>query len=136
MPKLIEIKCPIAVWGDIDKLQKRFNPDPDLVEKITVFEHTVVRDVSIPLSTVNEAQNLQDVAAVQLLYIEMNRNFDLYLNGSATPLEFRRLDDALANEDEKVRAFLQCTIASVGIGNPSTTEAIEGIMVLGGDVDE
>lgn len=133
MTNLIDIKCPINIYGDASRRSGRFTPDPDVVETINSYAHATIRDASIPISTANEVQSMQDVAVCKGCYIEMDQDFDLFLNGAVAALEFRRQDNATDNETEKVRAFLQCNLSSIGIGNPSSTVVLTGVLVIFGD---
>lgn len=134
--RLIELPNPVNVYLDASKRGRLYVPE-DVAETISAYQRTGYRDIHIPAAVAPAlpaavAMSLQDVDVCRGLCVIMDNGFDLTLNGAATALEFRRLDERPENTAEYLRALLQCAVSSVAITNPLAV-AITGRMIWWGD---
>ena len=65
------------------------------------------------------------------VFIRATGDFDLTLNGSATPMQIRRRTGATASES--VSVYLDCVVTSASITNTSSTTVLNGYFAMWGD---
>lgn len=76
-----------------------------------------------------ESLSFGDVAAVKGLYLEVDQNAKVRINGSATDIVLAKPPSASA---DAAKLFLEADVTAVEIENP-TTEPLTGIYIVWGD---
>jgi len=117
----------VQISGDASGKDKRYYPE----SQITVmdgFDRSATKDINIPAAT-NEAMNLADITLVKGVYLELDGDVGLQLNGNpAIPLKRNSLATGT-----KVRFFIEADINAISIDNTAGASAVNGVLVLWGD---
>jgi hypothetical protein len=103
---------------------------PDLASEavsIDQFETAANSVLSLaPLAV--EALGFGDITDVRGMYLEVNQNCSLKLNGAVDAIPVK-----LAPNASKAKVFLEADINQIQVENLSTTEVLSGVYVLWGD---
>ena len=112
---------------DTDGKRKLFSDDPSTA--LTDTEgYLNFADSSLRIEpTVTKALSFGDVAQVRGLYLEVNQEAVVAINGT-TAIQLRKAPGALV-----AKLFLEVAISALSVSNPSTTDVLTGVMVCWGD---
>lgn len=113
---------------DTEYKQAMWYPDVTLAEKVLDgFEKQTNGNFSIP-ATASEYLSFVDVEAVRGMYLEVDLECSLRLNGSLDAIELKPAESGVP-----AKFFLEAVITEVLIQNPSTTSPLTGVVVFWGD---
>lgn len=124
----IRVKHNVLVQISQDTSAKEKFYYPDTKETIIdVFDRQSVKNVQVAAAA-SEAMNLSDIDDVRGMFLELDGDCSVEVNGNAIPMQ--RASTATGT---KARLFLEGAITSLTIDNTSGASAINGILVLWGD---
>ena len=119
----------VQISADTDGNEKRYYPETkELV--IDAFDRHSVKNFQVAAAA-SEALDLSDIAAVRGMYLEVDGDCDVVLNGSATPIEMRK---SSTTTGVTAKLFIEGIIGSVTIDNTGGAAAVNGDVVLWGDL--
>jgi hypothetical protein len=128
MPIRVDHTVAPQISRDSNQKQKLFFPDLNSeAVSIDTFETAANSVLSLAPSAV-ESLTFGDVVDVRGLYLEVNQDCYLRLNGSVDNLPLK-----LGPNASKAKVFLEADITEIQIQNLSTTEQLSGVYVLWGD---
>lgn len=114
---------------DIEMRRLFYSDDSQLAQQvIDGYDKQAQGHIAIA-ATATESLTFGDVDAVKGLYLELNQNAKVRINGSATDIVLAKPPSASA---DVAKLFLEADITAVEIENP-TTEPMTGIYVVWGD---
>lgn len=109
--------------------KKLYYPDSSAVI-IDSFDHQTTKNVQVAAAA-SEAMNLSDVTDVRGVYLEVDGDIDVIIDGSATPISLTR--EPGAGTGDVARLFLEASISSITLDNTGGAAAVNGLLVLWGD---
>lgn len=129
----IRVKHRVWVQSSEDTLAKNklFSQDPELSEVISDgFDKQVSGVISIAAAG-NENLNFGDITAVKGLWLKLDGEAKLKINGSTDEIQLR-LEPAGVAATDFAKFFIEADITSLNIGNPSAA-TISGVFCAWGD---
>jgi hypothetical protein len=113
---------------DTDQKLRLFFPDlASEAVSIDQFETAASSVLSLAPSAV-EALGFGDIVDVRGMYVEVNQDCDMKINGAVDAIPIK-----LAPNASKAKVFLEADITQIQIENKSTTEVLSGVYALWGD---
>lgn len=111
---------------DTDGTKKLFYRDttPSTVI-IDTFSKSVNSVLSVATSS-TDSLSLGDLTAAKGLYLEVNADCLVYLNGSSIPIQLRKSDGV-------AKLFIEADINQIDVENQSSSAILEGVYCLWGD---
>ncbi len=107
-----------------------WTPDQTLnTEVVTNMTRMTGGVFSIDASS-TEALSFGDVTSAYAIYIEVDNDFNVVFNGGADTFNFVRAD---TTSGRKARCWMEATLTSVSITNPSASASISGRYVVYGN---
>jgi hypothetical protein len=125
----IKHKVNVRIADDADFKNFLFAPDDALSEVIIDAYYRQTSGKFKILMNTDEDISLGDIAAVKGIYIKVNKDAVVTLNGGAETIQMRR---AGATSSDYAKLFLEADITAVNIAAP-VTEDLEGIFCAWGD---
>jgi len=127
----IKHKVNIRIWETSAEKDVLFAPDDALSEvQIDGYDKQASGKLEIDVSS-NEDLTFGDVDAVKGIYLKVNIEAKVKINGMVTPLQLRKGN---TGTDEFAKLFLEADITSVNIENPDATNKLTGTYCVWGDV--
>lgn len=118
----------LQISKDTDGKDKRYYPETKEVV-IDSFEKLSHKNFTVDAVS-SETMDLSDIGDVRGLYLEVDADCDVSLNGSLTPLELRK---ASAATGTTAKLFFEGLVTSLEITNAGAS-ALHGELVLWGDI--
>jgi hypothetical protein len=129
----IRIKHRVWVHSYEDTLAKHklFAPDAELLEVISDgFDKSTSGVISVAASG-NANLDLGDITAVKGLWLKIDGEAKLKINGSTDEIQLRLEPDGTAGTDF-AKFFIEADISSLNVGNPSAS-VMSGVFMAWGD---
>ena len=122
----------LQISRDTAGKQKLFYPETS-EETLVIdgFDGEAHNTISIAASG-TEAINLGDVSTVRGLYVEVDRDCNLRLNGSSDNIPLKVAPGVTAGGD-RAKVFLEASITEAEIENLDATNPLTGVTVVWGD---
>jgi hypothetical protein len=128
----IKHKVNVRIGEDTDMKNLLFGPDDTLAEQvIDRYERQTSGKFKIAANE-TESLPLGDITAVKGMFLKINGDALITLNGADTPIQVRKPG---TTSTDYGRLFLEADIASVSIEAPELS-AVEGVYCFWGDVSE
>ena len=125
----IKHKVNVRIADDADFKNFLFAPDDSLSEVvIDAYARQSSGKFKIDMNT-NEDLSLGDIAAVKGIYIKVNKDAQVKLNGGTKVIQLRRSGTTTS---DYAKLFMEADITQVNITAP-TTEDLEGVICAWGD---
>jgi len=118
----------VQISADTDAKRKHYYPETKEVV-IDAFDKTTNRNFTVA-SAASEALDLSDITDVRGLYLEVDGDVDVIINGSATPISLKR---SSTGTGVVAKLFLEASISSITIDNTAGSSAVNGEMAIWGD---
>jgi hypothetical protein len=120
----------VQIGRDQELKNKQFYPDPELSEiVIDDYQRQMNADLNIDALT-TEVLTFGDVDAVKGIFLEVDQDAKVYLNGSLDAIQLRIAGDTLVT---KAKLFLEADISSVSVENTHATNPLTGVYCVWGD---
>ena len=124
----IKHKIRVHIADDTDMKNLRFAPDDSLSEvQIDTYTKQTNGDFTVSAATKEELA-LGDITAAKGLYLEVNKDAKVYLNGDATPIQLRRGNSTTTS---KAKLFVEADISKVEV--EAGTDEVTGLYAVWGD---
>ena len=117
----------VQISLDADGKRKLFSDDPQLSQTVTDQFATQANSVLSIAPSNTENLSLGDVELVRGLYLEVDQEAKVRLNGSSDFIQMRMAPDGV-----KARLFVEAEITAVTVEN-TATEVLSGVYVIFGD---
>jgi hypothetical protein len=126
----MRLKHTVRVQAALDTAMKRslFNDDVTLSQVQTDGFASQANSILSIAAEGSESLSFGDVTLVKGLYLEVDQEALVHLNGSADAIQLRKATGAT-----KAKLFVEADITEVEIENPSTTAVLTGVYVAWGD---
>jgi len=126
----IKHKVRVQIARDTDMKNKQFHPDDTEAERvIDGYDGQVNGDLAIPQGT-NEDLPTGDLTAIKGIYLEVDKDVKIKLNGGAEELDVATVADA--NGVTKAEFFLEATLTAVNVAAPAS-EDVSGVWCMWGN---
>ena len=120
----------VQAFEDVAAKNKLFAPDPELSEVVSDgFDKSTSGVISVAASG-NENLNFSDITAVKGLWLKIDGEAKLKINGSADEIQLRLEPGAATGAFAKF--FIEADISTLNIGNPSEA-VMHGVYCCWGD---
>jgi len=117
----------VHTYEDTAGKNKLFAPDPELSEVVNDgFDKQAGGVVSVAVSS-NEGLSLGDLTAVKGLFLRVNGDAQVILNGGDA-IQMRK-----GPSGSTARLFIEADITSINVANPSATDVLNGVYCIWGD---
>jgi len=118
----------VQISGDTSAKDKRYYPETqDTI--VDTMDRSSTKEIQVA-GLASEVMNLHDIAAVKGMYLEVDGDIDLTIDGSATPVQLRKASTVTGT---KARFFMEGAITSLTLDNTANATAVNGVLVLWGD---
>lgn len=126
----MRLKHTVRVQAALDQQMKRalFNDDATLSQTVIDTFTKQANSVLAIAASSSESLSFGDVTAVKGLYLEVDQNAKVRLNGSTDFIQLRKASGAT-----KAKLFLECDLSQVTVENPVADAALTGVWVVWGD---
>jgi hypothetical protein len=125
----VKHKVNVRIWESTSEKDVLFAPDDTLAEvSIDTWVRQNSGKVSVAVSD-NEDLPLGDVTAVKGIYLKLDGEAQVKLNGSADAIQLRKGGSA-----SYAKLFIECDISAVNIINPSADDVLNGTYCVWGDL--
>lgn len=124
----------VQISRDTAEKDKAFFPETKLVT-VDGWDRQSNSELNIA-GGANENLSMGDVDAVRGIYLEVNRDADVVLNGGSDTIELRLPPGATqggTGANDKAALFLNANISQVNVTNTDATNALQGVYVVWGD---
>lgn len=122
----------LQISRDTDGDQKLFYPEVSAETVITDGFERMTSTVIAIAAAGTEALNLGDVTTVRGIYIEVDRDCNLRINGSSDDIPLK-IPPSVTAGGSRAKVFLEATITAVTIENLDVSNALSGVCVVWGD---
>ena len=124
----IKHKINLHVYDDTDGKNKLFAPDDTLAEVVLDgFTKYTAGRFSVT-GGANENLALGDITSIRGFWIQADNDFNLTINGAASPLQMR-----LGKTGGVAKGSLECIVTSLNVAAPTAGVTVSGIYCVYGD---
>ena len=118
----------VQISSDTDGKDKRYYPDSQETT-LSGFDRSSVKDIQVAAAAI-DVINFQDITLVKGMYLEVDGDIDLIINGSATAVPLVKGSTAAGT---KARFFMEGDITALSLDNSGGAAAVNGVLVMWGD---